>query len=57
MKNSAFDILSQHGEDVQALLSEINEIDIDNPTLLEALDELASILSTDNVRKLNSNLG
>lgn len=55
--NSLSEILAQHGEDVQALQTEINEIDIDNPALLEALDELASILSTENICKLNSNLG
>lgn len=57
MKNSPSDKLKLERVNIQLLQAEMNVLDIEDPTLLDVLDELAIILSTSNARKFDSSVG
>lgn len=57
MKNSPSDKLKLERVNIQLLQAEMNVLDIEDPTLLDVLDELAIILSTSNARKFDSSMG
>ena len=57
MKNSPSDRLKLERVNIQLLQAEMNVLDIEDPTLLDVLDELAIILSASNARKFDSSMG
>lgn len=57
MKNSPSDKLKLERVNIQLLQAEMNVLDLEDPTLLDVLDELAIILSAGNARKFDSGMG